>query len=357
MLSSNTLALYERLLLQTLWADFDIFNEVPTCECCQKKLTLMAEIDSTYDPAFDRVLAVFACLNNEKTIPCHVTGKGWKAFRFLRMKRREEENVEEEVDEQLEGQTVNFGGESTEPAPSAVDMLAQTLACLSLEPKTAAVEPEKKSGKPRRKEVSNKLVGEEEQETIVLPRHQVEIQAQPEGLEDGFLDSLSVRSVELASKMATGAFNEEEEDSDGEEDKWAVKLEKRLRVAPEQIIRYCVGGEPLWIATPNERTHPELYKLVAAQERYGPAANVTPCPRCKSPRKFECQLLSTLTSLLATESTTEEGIEGKEEKERKEGKRNMFWGTAVIYTCSQDCWIDDTTPIDFAQESIWVQSI
>lgn len=89
---------------------------------------------------------------------------------------------------------------------------------------------------------------------------------------------------------------------------------KKIAVCPQQILRYCRGGEPLFISEPTTPL----------------AAAVTPCSSCGGPRTLELQLMPALVSLL---QRTDGGSGGGMEKDP-----GLEFGTVLVYTCTKSCW-------------------
>ncbi|KAM7415268.1 hypothetical protein PAMA_019882 [Pampus argenteus] len=83
---------------------------------------------------------------------------------------------------------------------------------------------------------------------------------------------------------------------------------KRISLCPQQILRYCRGGKPLFISEPPSN----LAQVVSA------------CGSCGGSRTFELQLMPALVSLLR-------GTDGSAEAE-------LEFGTVLVYTCSNSCW-------------------
>jgi len=85
-------------------------------------------------------------------------------------------------------------------------------------------------------------------------------------------------------------------------DKTFLSFQKHLMRNPDQCVRYCFGGEPLWY---NDKRR---FKTGA------PA-----CTRCGAPRVFELQLMPTVIWLF------------------KLGPGELEFGTVVLYSCSRSC--------------------
>lgn len=83
---------------------------------------------------------------------------------------------------------------------------------------------------------------------------------------------------------------------------------KRISLCPQQILRYCRGGKPLFIT--------ELPSNMAQV--------VSACGSCGGSRTFELQLMPALVSLLQRKGSSAE-VE-------------LEFGTVLVYTCTNSCW-------------------
>lgn len=106
----------------------------------------------------------------------------------------------------------------------------------------------------------------------------------------------------------------------GKEDKYFKHFKLRLRLCPDQVVRYDKGGEPLWIAEPNLKSK-----------------EIPDCEICGGPRQFEFQVLSTLLNYLNVDSL---------------GK-SLDWGNLLIYTCKSNCMNGPS----YKKEFLWKQDI
>jgi len=79
-------------------------------------------------------------------------------------------------------------------------------------------------------------------------------------------------------------------------------FKKRISAAPEQILRYSRGGNPLWISDT-------------------PLPSVPPCELCHGPRQFEFQIMPQLLSHLNVD----------------EVGKSIDWGVVAIFACSRSC--------------------
>ncbi|XP_071316693.1 programmed cell death protein 2-like isoform X2 [Trachinotus anak] len=82
---------------------------------------------------------------------------------------------------------------------------------------------------------------------------------------------------------------------------------KKISLCPQQVLRYCHGGEPRFISEPPANTAP-----------------VPACGSCGGSRTFELQLMPALVSLLR----------------RRDGgaEAELEFGTVLVYTCASSCW-------------------
>ncbi|XP_047451693.1 programmed cell death protein 2-like [Mugil cephalus] len=83
---------------------------------------------------------------------------------------------------------------------------------------------------------------------------------------------------------------------------------KKISLCPQQILRYCHSGRPLFISEPPSN----MAQLVSA------------CGYCGGSRTFELQLMPALVSLLQRKDYGE--------------KVELEFGTVLVYTCTNSCW-------------------
>ncbi|PKU47756.1 hypothetical protein llap_1956 [Limosa lapponica baueri] len=103
------------------------------------------------------------------------------------------------------------------------------------------------------------------------------------------------------------------------EDKIFQMFKERVAAEPEQIIRYCRGGEgPIWVSGENI-----------------PEENDIPNCSCGAKRIFEFQIMPQLLNHLQVDSLGE----------------SIDWGTLVVYTCADNCGGGN----EYLEEFIWKQ--
>ncbi|XP_002164677.2 programmed cell death protein 2 isoform X1 [Hydra vulgaris] len=102
-------------------------------------------------------------------------------------------------------------------------------------------------------------------------------------------------------------------------DKMFLNFKERIECEPEQIVRYELNGEPLWVSSENIPKEQDI-----------------PLCKCGSKRQFEFQILPQMLNYLGVETT----------------KESIDWGTLVVYTCQKNCVnIDDL----YVEEFVWKQ--
>lgn len=101
------------------------------------------------------------------------------------------------------------------------------------------------------------------------------------------------------------------------EDKIFNKFKERIKVSPDQVLRYDRGGSPLWMTAKNQNQ----------------SEDVPPCQVCNAPRSFEFQIMPQLLNDLNT--------------------AELDWGTIVVYSCSKDCDIGDK----YVEEFVFKQDL
>ncbi|XP_075059514.1 programmed cell death protein 2 isoform X2 [Mixophyes fleayi] len=144
----------------------------------------------------------------------------------------------------------------------------------------------------------------------VLAGMDVEILPSDVTLSKSSMDDLKLNEKELVA-MAK---------HETEEDKLFNKFKKRISTEPEQVLRYCRSGDPLWISLQNV-----------------PKENDVPNCACGAKRLFEFQVMPQLLNHLKVD-TLQESID---------------WGILAVYTCSANC----NAETQYAEEFLWKQDV
>ncbi|NWR88959.1 PDCD2 protein, partial [Furnarius figulus] len=103
------------------------------------------------------------------------------------------------------------------------------------------------------------------------------------------------------------------------EDKIFQMFKEKVAAEPEQIIRYCRGGEgPVWVSGENRPEEKDIPNCL-----------------CGAKRIFEFQIMPQLLNHLQVDSLGE----------------SIDWGTLVVYTCADSCGGAN----EYLEEFIWKQ--
>ncbi|XP_075720479.1 programmed cell death protein 2 isoform X2 [Rhinoderma darwinii] len=129
---------------------------------------------------------------------------------------------------------------------------------------------------------------------------------------------------EFESSMDDLKLNEDELTAlakhENEEDKAFSRFKKQISIEPDQVLRYCKGGEPLWISL-----------------QYVPAENDILNCECGAKRAFEFQVMPQLLNHLKVDSL----------------QKSIDWGVLAVYTCSANCKAETR----YVQEFLWKQDV
>jgi len=107
-------------------------------------------------------------------------------------------------------------------------------------------------------------------------------------------------------------------------DKAFNQFKKRISPAPDQVLRYDLGGDPLWISSENTL----------------PTKNIPPCNHCKGPRIFEFQIMPQLLNHLGLDPL----------------KDDLDWGIIAVYTCKSSCPSSQEKG-EYMEEFAWRQDV
>ncbi|GFW32474.1 programmed cell death protein 2 [Trichonephila clavipes] len=103
-------------------------------------------------------------------------------------------------------------------------------------------------------------------------------------------------------------------------DKAFNKFQKRIKLEPEQVLRYQKGGIPLWVSA-----------------EHVPSEKDIPNCSCGAKRIFEFQVMPQLLNYLSIDSGD-----------------IVDWGTLAVYTCSKSC---EQGIGNYMKEFIWKQDV
>lgn len=151
-----------------------------------------------------------------------------------------------------------------------------------------------------------------------LMAHFIEVEQEPNNVHSASKDEQEVARLlrkyeeEEAQQLAGGDVTNWDAENDVEEtesSKTAHAFQQRIARAPEQVIRYELGGSPLW---PN---HPP------------PPDDVDHCSECGSRNVFELQLLASCLYYLKPEQIVPDSQQ----------EAAMNFAVMALYTCELDC--------------------
>ncbi|XP_075453144.1 programmed cell death protein 2 isoform X2 [Ascaphus truei] len=179
-----------------------------------------------------------------------------------------------------------------------------------------------------------KLCGEESNaSSAAVPNHgflfpEYEIVTEPEELDSDSRSQDEEEDAEVVTsaviESCVGGLDEQELEAmakhETKDDMVFNSFKRRIALEPEQVLRYCRGGEPLWISHQN----------VPAEEE------IPNCP-CGAKRIFEFQVMPQLLNHLKVDSLGE----------------SIDWGILAVFTCTDNC----TTETRYAVEFLWKQDI
>ncbi|KAI3371341.1 hypothetical protein L3Q82_023550 [Scortum barcoo] len=291
--------------------------EAPRCPRCGARLAHVVQVYCPLeDSPFHRNIRLFACPASE----CSGRPECWRALRS--------QCLEEEA----------AAGTPCRPAPPQEAPLPATHWCDAADDWGEEEEEEEGGGGVEEDQqeaaeticeavtgidVSSRLqdlsLGESQEDVPVLGSFFISVVEESDlGGEDDDLQHAQelLREYERREGVAVGEL---ECGGGGEEEKYektkarhgdAVfsRFMKKISLCPQQILRYCRGGKPLFISKPP----PNLAQMVSA------------CGSCGASRTFELQLMPALVSLLR----------------RKDGgaEVELEFGTVLVYTCTKSCW-------------------
>ncbi|CAN7998920.1 unnamed protein product [Ixodes hexagonus] len=120
-------------------------------------------------------------------------------------------------------------------------------------------------------------------------------------------DGCASKTISRGQGSSSYAQENYEKASISHGDQTFYKFHKRLQCCPEQLIRFCWDGKPLFISQP-------------------PASWVVPkCANCGAHRCFELQVMPALIPTLEIDGAQFKGCP-------------VEFGTIIVYSCSASCW-------------------
>jgi pre-rRNA-processing protein TSR4 len=252
------------------------------CQSCGHDMVLIVSADCPVSPGYDRILYVYICPKCGSSAKC------------FRQKVKSPELTEDVIAPPLPVEP-EAEEETKEEKPKAVSDL-KPVSATSLMAALSALDDEpvvpKKQNPPKGKGKEKKP--KKQYEKGYYPAYYVDIFEEPEEELDP-----SVKFVMASSADSTGSTPGFLEEDTADVDPILVEYNARIQREPEQVLRYCRGGEPL------------------LQDKI--RINVPKCPKCGGERIFELEVIPTIISKLDPENF------------------DIDFGPILIYTCSKDC--------------------
>eukprot|EP01061_Rhynchopus_euleeides_P022930 TRINITY_DN37428_c0_g1_i1.p1 TRINITY_DN37428_c0_g1~~TRINITY_DN37428_c0_g1_i1.p1 ORF type:complete len:337 (+),score=123.13 TRINITY_DN37428_c0_g1_i1:239-1249(+) len=237
-------------------------EEKSTCRVCGDKMYLLAQAFCPYGE-MERIIYVLVCNCSH----CHAKKDKrapWRVFCFQESEIIDDESpVPEGADGEEDGEAGGL------PVPKALPWSYPEMAFDTFE------EPES--------------AGTEEEEMQKALNINKEV-------------SDSISGADLASMEQSGCVNMTDE--------CVAKFQARLARCPQQVVRWGVGGKPLWMTTAHRPS----------------VSSIPDCERCGNRRTFELQLVPTLVWVLQMGKHLKPTCGMSDE--------GMDFGTAAVYTCT-----------------------
>ncbi|XP_026166371.1 programmed cell death protein 2-like isoform X2 [Mastacembelus armatus] len=293
-----------------------ISRQCPRCGCCGAPLAHVVQVYCPLDASpSHRNLHLFACLRAE----CSGRAESWRALRSQALDAR-----------------VTAATTATMPAPAQEAPLPLTAWCDAADDwgmeeggdgsggaEEAAASSEAEDGPAlSEQDVSSGLQGlclEESQEGVPVFRSffiGVVEESDLRGEDDDLTRARELlRQYERREGVAAGQLCSSEGGDSGEKyektrarhgDAVFSRFMKKISWCPQQILRYCRGGKPLFISELSSNLDQML----------------STCGSCGGSRTFELQLMPALVSMLQREDCSAE----------------LEFGTVLVYTCTNSCW-------------------
>ncbi|XP_033873023.1 programmed cell death protein 2 isoform X1 [Acipenser ruthenus] len=140
-----------------------------------------------------------------------------------------------------------------------------------------------------------------------------EVVTEPEDLQleadsDGQIEEEQLKESEPPASDVLESMDEKDLEAmakhESKESKVFEKFKRRTAIEPEQVLRYCRMGRPLWVSDENVPKETDIPNCL-----------------CGAKRLFEFQIMPQLLNYLKVDSPD----------------ASIDWGTLVVYTCAESC--------------------
>ncbi|KAM4695285.1 programmed cell death protein 2 [Discoglossus pictus] len=307
--------------------------EALQCGACGRPLAFLLQVYAPCTGSFHRTIFIFCCRN--PNCHCGADNRCYKVFRNHLPRKND---------------TYSYGP-PPESSPSEGDCMSFQLKCgLSLcrvcgclGPKTCSgchkVNYCSKAHQVMDWKVQHKKVCKEHSDVsgAIVPDYgflfpEYEIVTEPEESDSGCRDEDIEPDEDVEAVTTSGietyvdglSLDESELEAmakhETKDDLVFNNFKKRIALEPEQVLRYCRGGEPLWISHQNVPLEKDI-----------------PNCQCGAKRIFEFQIMPQLLNHLKVDSLGE----------------SIDWGVLAVFTCADNCNAEK----QYAPEFLWKQEV
>lgn len=302
-------------------------SDILRCGNCEQQLILLCqiyvplELPSGSDTAqlYHRTLYLFCCRNG----PCSKYNSFIKAFRTERLQKTDELNYNELDKDEHELSNLCNEIEKQYSLCNLCGCYGDKTCSSCHNVKYCCKEHQTIDWKyHHKKECQNGsvlcTVDANDNHPLLFNEYEIVIEAEP--LEDSSKHP-TAHSIEY-SDVAKSADQQLEKDllklDEQKVDEYFINFRLRIDREPEQVIRYDLGKEPLWVSSENIPTEEQI-------------------PRCScgAKRQFEFQVLPQMINYLGVETTID----------------SIDWGTICVFTCADNC----TDGNAYKEEFVWKQ--
>jgi len=312
------------------WLRWDSLPNSDALQCghCQKQLILLCqiyvplELPSNSDTAelYHRTLYLFCCRNG----PCSKYDSFIKAFRTERLQKTDELNYNESEKDEDELNDLCKQMEKQYSLCNLCGCHGDKMCSSCHNVKYCCKDHQTIDWKHCHKRecqnssVSCEINSTDEKHPLLFNEYEIVIETEP--LEDVNKDP-TAHPVEISDETRPTDRQLEKDLMKLDEqkiDEYFTDFKERIDREPEQIIRYDLGKQPLWVSSENIPTDEQI-----------------PCCSCGAKRQFEFQVLPQMINYLGVETTID----------------SIDWGTLCVYTCADNCINGNS----YKEEFIWKQ--
>ncbi len=307
---------------------------VATCPCCDKERVLVVQAFAPHSLHADRVILLFAC----NSVVCSRKPESWYAIRaFCRNEddAPEKKRCEENAESRSMTEIVNWDTDSdddgilntSQSQEDGVEAFEQLLALQYLQISQEKARVSK--GVSSRADVDKPLKGGPSSgstrscmSSACLKPYFVEVAMDPKesdvaddtGAVEKLIEAYKAEEAQLLKSGEVSQWEAEKDIEETDASRAVDDFRKVIERAPEQVLRYKFGGDPVWPSHPA----PEPQRLC--------------CPHCGEAQVFELQLLGSVLFYLKPESVVPSS----------QGEAALNFLALGVYSCEKDCGMQAT---------------